>query len=43
MQGPYYAAGDLSVFHTEKWGAEARNDSQRCMIVFFNEHLGPTR
>ena len=43
MQGPYYVEGDPGVFHTVQGDGTARRDSQRRMIAFFDEHLGPAR
>ena len=43
MQGPYYVEGDPGVFHTVQGDGAARRDSQRRMIAFFDEHLGPAR
>lgn len=43
MKGPYYVEGSGGNMHTVKGDAGARIDSQRRMVAFFNEYLGPAR
>ena len=43
MEGPYYVEGDGGKMYTVQGDAEARKDSQRRMVAFFNKHLGPER
>ena len=41
MRGPYYVEGMNGRFHTVQGNPEARRDSQRRMLRFFETHLGP--
>ena len=41
MQGPYYVEGMNGRMHTVQGNPEARRDSQRRMLRFFETHLGP--